>query len=434
VSEDRSSSVRLPSSRHPSIPRGLELGTAARRLALLAKLKFATVHSTMKVASIVGARPQFIKAAVVSKALASAGVSDVLVHTGQHYDFEMSAVFFDELDIPAPKYHLGVGSGHHGAQTGRMLEAIESVLLRHRPDMVLVYGDTNSTLAGALAAAKLQIPVSHVEAGMRSFNRQPEEINRVLTDHIADVLFAPTATAMRNLANEGIPAERIIRTGDVMYDAALQFAAHADAFSHVLRRLELQPRTYILATLHRSENTDDRNRLRAIFEGIADVARQLPVVLPLHPRTRKEVERAQISGAVLQRIRLLKPLGYLDMTMLEKHARLIATDSGGVQKEAYFHGVPCVTLRGETEWTETLEGGCNQLVFPANGECVATCIREALSREPTFRTDAYGDGHSAMHIANAISCWGLKAQPSPNECLNTPSRVSNDARPCYGND
>jgi UDP-GlcNAc3NAcA epimerase len=388
----------------------------------------------MKVASIVGARPQFVKAAVVSRALASAGVSDVLVHTGQHYDFEMSALFFDELHLPAPRYHLGIGSGHHGAQTGRMLEAIESLLLRDRPDMVLVYGDTNSTLAGALAAAKLQIPMSHVEAGMRSFNRQPEEINRVLTDHIADLLFAPTATAVRNLNNEGIPTERIIRTGDVMYDAALQFAAHADAVSQVLKRLELQPRTYLLATVHRSENTDDQGRLRAIFEGIAEVARQLPVVLPLHPRTRKEIQRAQISDTVLQRIRLLKPVGYLDMTMLEKHARLIATDSGGVQKEAYFHGVPCVTLRGETEWTETLEGGCNQLVFPADAAVVATGIREALGSEPTFRTDAYGDGHSAMHIANVISWWGLKAQRSLTECVNTPTQTSNVVRSCCAND
>lgn len=379
-----------------------------------------------KVVSIVGARPQFVKAAVVSRALASAGVSDVLVHTGQHYDFEMSALFFDELELPEPKYNLGIGSGHHGAQTGRMLEAIESVLLRDRPDMVLVYGDTNSTLAGALAAAKLHIPISHVEAGLRSFNRQmPEEINRVLTDHIADVLFAPTAIAMRNLESEGIPAVRIIRTGDVMHDATLRFAARAEGVSRVLQRLQLQSRTYILATLHRGENTDDPSRLRAIFEGLADVAQQLPVVLPLHPRTRKAIERAQIRAAVLQRILVLEPLGYLDMTMLEKHARLIATDSGGVQKEAYFHGVPCVTLRGETEWLESLEGGCNQLVFPMNGEAVAMGIRESLRRNPTFRSGVYGDGHSAVHIANAISCWC--SHRSPGEHTNTPSLVANDA-------
>jgi UDP-GlcNAc3NAcA epimerase len=315
-----------------------------------------------------------------------------------------------------------------------MLEAIESLLLRDRPDMVLVYGDTNSTLAGALAAAKLQIPMSHVEAGLRSFNRQPEEINRVLTDHIADLLFAPTATAVRNLSKEGIPAERIIRTGDVMYDTALQFAAHADAVSQVLKRLELQPRTYLLATIHRSENTDDQSRLRAIFEGIADVAQELPVVLPLHPRTRKEIQRAEISDTVLQRIRLLKPLGYLDMIMLEKHARLIATDSGGVQKEAYFHGVPCVTLRGETEWTETLEDGCNRLVFPADAAVVAAGIRGALGSVPNFRTDAYGDGHSAMHIADVISSWGLKAQRSLSEYVNAPRQTSNVARSCYADD
>jgi UDP-GlcNAc3NAcA epimerase len=315
-----------------------------------------------------------------------------------------------------------------------MLEAIESVLLRDRPDMVLAYGDTNSTLAGALAAAKLKIAISHVEAGMRSFNRQPEEINRVVTDHIADLLFAPTATATRNLNNEGIPAKRIIRTGDVMYDAAMQFGARADASSQVLNRLELQPRMYVLATLHRSENTDDHGRLQAIFEGIADVAQQLPVVLPLHPRTRKEIERNQISNAVLQPIRLIKPLGYLDMTMLEKHARLIVTDSGGVQKEAYFHGVPCVTLRSETEWTETLEGGCNRLVSPADGAVVATGIREALCTQPIFRTDAYGDGHSAMRIANVISCWGREGQRSLREHANTPMPTSNTVRSCYASD
>jgi UDP-GlcNAc3NAcA epimerase len=381
------------------------------------------------VVSIVGARPQFVKAAVVSRALESAGVSDFLVHTGQHYDVEMSGLFFDELGLPKPKYNLGIGSGRHGEQTGRMIEAIESVLLNARPEMVLAYGDTNSTLAGALAASKLHIPVSHVEAGLRSFNRQmPEEINRVLTDHIADLLFAPTATAVRNLESEGIPPGRIIRTGDVMHDAALRFAARAETASDVLQRLQLQSRTYVLATLHRAENTDDPVRLRAILDGLADVAMQLPVVLPLHPRTRKAIERAQICAAALQPILILEALGYLDMIMLEKHARLIATDSGGVQKEAYFHCVPCVTLRGETEWLESLEGGCNQLVFPKNGEAVATAIHESLRRELTFRSSVYGDGHSAAHIANYISCWASHA--SEGKRVNAPSRVSNDPISC----
>jgi UDP-GlcNAc3NAcA epimerase len=382
-----------------------------------------------KVVSIVGARPQFVKSAVVSSALASAGVSDIIVHTGQHYDFEMSGLFFDELGLSDPEYNLRIGSGRQGVQTGRMIEAIESVLLNIRPEMVLTYGDTNSTLAGALAAAKLHIPVSHVEAGLRSFNRQmPEEINRVLTDHIADVLFAPTATAVQNLENEGIPAGRIIRTGDVMHDAALRFAARAEAVSLVLQRLQLQSREYILATLHRAENTDDPSRLRAIIEGLADVAQQLRVVLPLHPRTRTAIERAQIRAAVLRRILILEPLGYLDMTMLEKHARLIATDSGGVQKEAYFHSVPCVTLRGDTEWVESLEGGCNQLVFPASGEAVAIGIRESLGKEPIFRSGIYGDGYSAVHIADSISSWS--SHRSPDGRTNTPSLAANDAISC----
>lgn len=385
-----------------------------------------------RVVSIVGARPQFVKSAVVSSALATAGVTDVLVHTGQHYDFGMSGLFFDELGIAEPEYNLGVGSGRHGLQTGRMIEAIESVLLKICPEMVLVYGDTNSTLAGALAAAKLHIPVSHIEAGLRSFNRKmPEEINRVLTDHIADVLFAPTASAVKNLENEGIPAEQIIRTGDVMHDTALRFAARAEAVSNVLRRLQLQSRAYILATLHRAENTDDPVRLRAIFEGLADVEQQMPVVLPLHPRTGKAVEDAQIGAAVLRRILILEPLGYLDMTMLEKHARLIVTDSGGVQKEAYFHSVPCVTLRGETEWIESLEGGCNQLVFPSNGDAVSTGIRDALSREPSFRRGVYGDGLSAAQIANTIASWG--SHHSPDERAGASTLVVNDATSCSVN-
>jgi len=260
----------------------------------------------------------------------------------------------------------------------------------------------------------------------------PEELNRVLTDHIADVLFAPTAIAVGNLEHEGIPGGRIIRTGDVMQDAALRFAARAEAVSRVLRRLQLQPREYILATVHRGENTDDPKRLRAIFEGLADVAQQLPVVLPLHPRTRNAIVQAQIRNAVLQRILVVEPLGYLDMIMLERHARLIATDSGGVQKEAYFHCVPCVTLRGETEWLESLEGGCNQLVFPTSGEAVAMGIRESLSREANFRSAVYGDGQSAVHIANAISSW--ISPRSPNGCPNDSSPVTNDAISSSAND
>jgi UDP-GlcNAc3NAcA epimerase len=364
-------------------------------------------HADMrKIVSIVGARPQFIKAAVVSRALTLANVNDVLLHTGQHYDFEMSEVFFNELGLPAPQYSLGIGSGPHGRQTGRMLEAIEKALVDEGPEMVVTYGDTNSTLAGALAAAKLHIPVAHVEAGLRSFNRlMPEELNRVLTDHMADLLFAPTSTAVRNLKNEGICPERIIRTGDVMYDAAMKFAEDGEMVSGVLQRLNLQSGAYILATLHRSENTGNPERLRAILEGLAQITQEFPVVLPLHPRTRNELEHVRVAPEALQRLTLMEPVGYLDMAMLEKHARLIATDSGGVQKEAYFHGVTCVTLRGETEWIESMRRGCNTLAFPASAAAVAASVRKALARKPLFQSGIYGDGHSAEHIAKTIACW-----------------------------
>jgi UDP-GlcNAc3NAcA epimerase len=363
----------------------------------------------VKLLSVVGARPQFIKAAIMSQALLRSGVTEIMVHTGQHYDFKMSDLLFSELALPCPQFNLSVGSGNHGWQTSRMLEGIEAILLDLRPEMVMTYGDTNSTLAGALAAAKLHIPACHIEAGLRSFNRQmPEEINRVVTDHTADLLFAPTATAVHNLEREGIPRERIIRSGDVMYDAMLHFAAKAEAVSRILEQLKLQTRGYVLATLHRCENTDDPGRLLAILAGLAEVAAQIPVVLPVHPRTRKEISRAQISPAVLDRLTLLDPLGYLDMMMLEKHARVIATDSGGIQKEAYFHRVPCVTLRGETEWLETLEGACNRLACPISKEAVAARTLEAMESKPTFRSDVYGDGNSAQLIANAVTCWNVK--------------------------
>lgn len=368
------------------------------------------------VMSIVGARPQFIKAALVSQQLALAGVQEIMLHTGQHYDFSMSGLFFDELRIAEPRYNLAIGSAAHGMQTGRMLEAIETVLQESRPEMVLTYGDTNSTLAGALAAAKLHLPVAHVEAGLRSFNRQmPEEINRVLTDHTADLLFAPTAAAVQNLRNEGIPPNRIIRTGDVMYDAALLFAANGHA-SDILQRLRLQSGGYILATLHRSENTDDPCRLRAILGGLAELSGDFRVIIPLHPRTRKEIAKAQISAEILQRLGLFEPVGYLDMATLEKHARLIATDSGGVQKEAYFHRVPCVTLRGETEWIETLPGKCNTLAFPASTEAVIAALRRALVSRPSFDSNLYGNGRSAADIAAVISCW------SPSTALSQKCR------------
>lgn len=359
----------------------------------------------MRVVTIVGARPQFVKAAAVSRAIRASGAADeVLVHTGQHYDEAMSAVFFAELDIAPPKVNLGVGSGTHGTQTGRILEGIERVLLDERPDAVLVYGDTNSTLAGALAAAKLHIPVAHVEAGLRSFNRRmPEEVNRVLADHASDLLLAPTRAAVDNLRAEGINPSRIQQVGDVMYDAALHYLALAERTSSVLARLDLSTKGYALATVHRAENTDDPRRLGAILDALGALARELPVLLPLHPRTRDAAKRA---GLALERpgLRMIDPVGYLDMVILERDARLIVTDSGGVQKEAYFHGVPCATLRDETEWVELIETGWNRLVPPGDPEAMAHALRAALlGAEHTLERPAlYGEGDAARHVVRAL--------------------------------
>ncbi|NPA71834.1 MAG: UDP-N-acetylglucosamine 2-epimerase (non-hydrolyzing) [Gammaproteobacteria bacterium] len=357
----------------------------------------------MRVLTVVGARPQFIKAVLISKSLRSKeGVREVLLHTGQHYDAEMSNIFFEQLNIPEPDYYLGIGGGTHGQNTGRMIEAIEEILLKEHPDWVLVYGDTDSTLAGALAAVKLHIPVAHVEAGLRSFNRHmPEEINRVLTDHAADLLFAPTPTAVENLRQEGLPESRVRWVGDVMYDAALHFGRLADRVSTVLKRLDLESRGYVLATVHRAENTDEPARLKAVFEGLSQVAAELPVVLPLHPRTRKALERLGWLERARERLRLIEPVGYLDMMALEKNARLIATDSGGVQKEAYFFGVPCVTLRDETEWVELVEAGWNFLAPPHDAETVARLILSNLNAHGR-PIKAYGDGHAVERIVSEL--------------------------------
>jgi UDP-GlcNAc3NAcA epimerase len=356
----------------------------------------------VKVVTVIGARPQFIKAAAVSRILRKE-CEEILVHTGQHYDANLSDVFFEELEIPKPDYNLGVGSGSHGAQTGRMLEAIEQVLLKEKPDWVLVYGDTNSTLAGALAAVKLHIPVAHVEAGLRSFNRRmPEEINRVLTDHAADLLFAPTKTAVENLKNEGIPSNKIYLVGDVMYDAALFYGAKAEQKSVILKKLELDSGKYILATVHRAENTDDPARLKAIFEGLIKVSREVPVVLPLHPRTAKALDKINLFDKVKKKIKIIKPVGYLDMVMLEKNARLIVTDSGGVQKEAFFYRVPCVTLRDETEWVELVDLGWNKVVPPRNEKEVAQELRACLNHPGGMEAYPYGRGDAAIKIVECL--------------------------------
>lgn len=358
----------------------------------------------MKVVTVLGARPQFIKAAVVSRVLRDMpSVRDVLVHTGQHYDKNMSAIFFDELEIAQPDYNLGVGSASHGLQTGQMLARIEEVLLREKPDLVLVYGDTNSTLAGALAAVKLHIPVAHVEAGLRSFNRNmPEEINRVLTDHASGLLFAPTAAAVSNLRFEGIPEERIKLVGDVMYDAALFYGEKAERKSGILEKLRVSRSGYILATIHRAENTDESYRLRAIFLGLCRVADDIPVIFSLHPRTRSALEREGLLRMEQQRLHLIEPVGYLDMIMLEKHARLIATDSGGVQKEAFFYRVPCITLREETEWVELVDLGWNKIVPPRNEQDVSEALIAGLNHPGGREGEPYGCGDAAAKIVKCL--------------------------------
>ncbi|MHB0856569.1 MAG: non-hydrolyzing UDP-N-acetylglucosamine 2-epimerase [Anaerolineae bacterium] len=337
--------------------------------------------------TIVGARPQFIKAAAVSRAIREHNalrpehqMHEILVHTGQHYDENMSQIFFDELDIPRPDYNLGVGSLPHGAQTGRMLEAIEEILLKEQPDWVLVYGDTNSTLAGALAAAKLHIPVAHVEAGLRSFNRRmPEELNRVLTDHVSSLLFCPTQSAVSNLAAEGI-TQGVELVGDVMYDCALFYADKVKGLeAGILHKHALVTKSYYLATVHRAENTDDPKKLGTIVDAFDELSTpECPVVIPLHPRTRTKM--AQYDLCFGAQVRVLDPVSYLEMVALERNAKVILTDSGGVQKEAYFHGVPCVTLREETEWVETVNLGWNALcVLEASGD-LRQAIRNLLAQ------------------------------------------------------
>lgn len=354
----------------------------------------------LKVLSVVGARPQFIKAAAVSRALRASSIAEFLVHTGQHYDPQMSNVFFDELGIAAPDLNLNSGSGHHGAQTGSMLIGLEQAMIDQKPDWVVVYGDTNSTLAGTLAAAKLQIPIAHVEAGLRSFNRRmPEEINRIVADALASLLFVPTESSRGNLLREGVPEHRIRLIGDVMYDAMLMFRDRAASSSSALHRMGLKNTPFVLATVHRSENTDDPERLRAIIGGLRLVAETLRVILPLHPRTRKQMQG--FPDSAVGQLEVIQPLGFLDMMSLEMAADVIATDSGGVQKEAFFHGVPCVTLRSETEWTELVDLGWNRLVRSLTPDSIATSILTARGVRGNS-AQPYGDGHASERIARAL--------------------------------
>lgn len=352
--------------------------------------------------TVVGARPQFVKAAALSRELAGrAGVREVLVHTGQHHDENMSDVFFEEMGIPRPDHHLGIHGGSHGAMTGRMLEAIEAVLQQEQPDVMLVYGDTNSTLAGGLAAAKLHVPVAHVEAGLRSFNRRmPEEINRVLTDHLATWLFAPTTTAADNLRQEGIPEDRIQLVGDVMQDAALHYSTLSDERATVLERIGSG--AFILATLHRAENTDDEARLRNIFAALSCISQSTRVVMPLHPRTRQKLASLNLD---FPNITLLDPVGYFDMLALLKGCSLVMTDSGGLQKEAYFFARPCITLRDETEWVELVTAGANVLVG-ADPDKIQAAVTAMAARAVDFRDDLYGGGRAAARIADILLAHG----------------------------
>lgn len=351
----------------------------------------------MKLLTVIGARPQFIKAATVSRAAAVlGGIHEVIVHTGQHYDANMSDIFFSELAIPKPNYYLGIGGVGHGEMTGRQLEAIENVLLKEKPDWVLVYGDTNSTLAGALASVKLHIPIAHVEAGLRSFNRRmPEEINRVLTDHAATKLMAPTHAAVRNLCSEGLPSDRIYLVGDVMYDASLFYRSRARQPTW-FAGLGVSDGGFVLATVHRAENTDDPDRLKAIFLGLGQVMG--PVIIPLHPRTRKRLAECEITPP--HNLHLVDPVGYLEMIWLEVHCEVIATDSGGLQKEAFFFGKPCVTLRDETEWVELVEAGWNTL-SGAVSERIAQSLSDPV--RPVLGTQLYGAGDAAEKIIWALT-------------------------------
>lgn len=356
----------------------------------------------MKVITIVGARPQFIKAAMVSRALQSKpNVTELLVHTGQHYDDDMSNQFFRELNIQLPDYRLEVGSATHAKQTAKILETLEPVLHKEAPDWVLVYGDTNSTLAGALAASQMNIPLAHVEAGLRSFNiEMPEEKNRIVADHLADVLFAPTLQAVSNLEREGIGADKVRLVGDVMYDAALYYSTKSDQNSHFLVKHNLQKSNYVLATVHRAENTDKLDRLRGIIDALVKISDNMPVVLPLHPRTKKQLQQGKLLDVVKQKLLVIAPVGYLDMVALTKNAALVITDSGGLQKEAYFFDTPCLTLRNESEWVELIELGVNKLVG-ADTEKIVEGFGSIKQGFPVTKA-LYGDGHASEHIVRYL--------------------------------
>jgi len=364
----------------------------------------------IKVLTVIGARPQFIKAAMVSQALAETGeATEVILDTGQHYDRALTGVLLDDIRLPEPKYNLRVGSASHGVQTARMLEGVEGVLLAERPDGVVIHGDTNSTLAGALAAAKLHVPLAHVEAGLRSHNHlMPEEINRIVADRVSNLLFCPTRRAVENLEQEGTTATAYW-VGDVMYDALLRVKDRALSRAEVLRRFHVLPRQYALATIHRAENTDAQSRLRGIVTALETINRTLPVIFPIHPRTNKMLASRLNGNGSQPKMTLIEPVGYLEMVALESQAAVVITDSGGVQKEAFWCGIPCVTVRCETEWPETISAGLNILAGFEPHKIVESVL-EVIGRPRPAPTDAFGDGRASQQIAkHLVGAWKERA-------------------------
>ncbi len=356
----------------------------------------------MKICTVIGARPQFVKAAVVSAEFAKhKSINEVIIHTGQHYDPAMSEIFFRELNVPLEKYNLEIGSGSHGLQTGRMLEKLEDILLREKPDFVLIYGDTNSTLAGALAASKMHIPIAHIEAGMRSFNKKmPEEINRIIADHLSTINFCSTKTAIGNLKRENL-AETGVLVGDVMFDCSLKFAEFAEKRYDPFAKFAVERNKYALLTCHRAENTDHKKCLSEIVKAVNRISEKMPVLYPVHPRTRKFLNEYGLSFS--DNVKLIPPVGYLEMILLEKHSSFILTDSGGVQKEAFFYRVPCITMREETEWTETVELGWNRITGADSGKITAAFADFAENRPAKTSARPYGNGDAASKITEVIA-------------------------------